>query len=125
MLPGYTIWPIVRQNLASCHQRKFPNRTDCKRFPVSPVHTILMTILSLWSTLDSNLKGKLLLILSQVKTLTQSTLLQIYKFIKCWLPAHLTTTVPQLFFVDPKGIEPSTISLQGSSASLGTCKPIN
>ena len=28
-------------------------------------------------------------------------------------------------FVDPKGIEPSTISLQGSSASLGTCKPKN
>ena len=27
-------------------------------------------------------------------------------------------------FVDPKGLEPSTISLQGSSASLGTCKPI-
>lgn len=27
-------------------------------------------------------------------------------------------------FVDPKGIEPSTLSLQGRNASLGTCKPI-
>ena len=26
--------------------------------------------------------------------------------------------------VDPKGIEPSTLSLQGRNASLGTCKPI-
>ena len=26
-------------------------------------------------------------------------------------------------FVDPKGIEPSTLSLQGRNASLGTCKP--
>ena len=28
VLPGYTTRPIIRQNLARCHQRKFPNRTD-------------------------------------------------------------------------------------------------
>ena len=40
-----------------------------------------------------------------------------------WIKPDITFT--SKFFVDPKGIEPSTLSLQGRNASLGTCKPNN
>ena len=38
-----------------------------------------------------------------------------------WINPEITFT--SKIFVDPKGIEPSTLSLQGRNASLGTCKP--
>ena len=40
-----------------------------------------------------------------------------------YLPIKYNSNHENCIFVDPKRIEPSTISLQGSSASLGTCEP--
>ena len=104
----YTTRPIVRQNLASCHQRKLLTRT-------ASVNSTFYQITRAYNTDDNSvfveyvgfeLKGKTPIDTISSKNPHTEYTLQIYKFIKCWLPAHLTTTVPQLFLWTHMGFEP-------------------